>query len=73
MPAFGAMLACTVIGIANGDTMTAGCDVREGKVNVTVRVAAIDAPEKAQPWGTAVGRTWLRCASTSRRRCAADD
>ncbi len=45
------MLACTVIGIADGDTLTARCDVPEGKINVTVRVADIDAPEKAQAWG----------------------
>lgn len=51
MPTLAAMLACTVIGIADGDTLTARCDVPEGKVNVTVRVAEIDAPEKAQPWG----------------------
>jgi hypothetical protein len=51
MPALAAMLACTVIGIADGDTLTARCDVPEGKVNVTVRVAEIDAPEKAQAWG----------------------
>jgi endonuclease YncB( thermonuclease family) len=51
MPSLAAMLACTVIGIADGDTLTARCDVPEGKVKVTVRVADIDAPEKAQPWG----------------------
>jgi hypothetical protein len=51
MPALAALLACTVIGIADGDTLTARCDVPDGKVNVTVRVAEIDAPEKAQPWG----------------------
>lgn len=42
------MLACTVIGIVDGDTLTVRCDVPEGKVYVTVRVAEIDAPEKAQ-------------------------
>jgi endonuclease YncB( thermonuclease family) len=46
-----AALACIVIGIADGDTLTARCDVPEGKVNITIRVAEIDAPEKAQPWG----------------------
>lgn len=43
MPAPAAMLACAVIGIADGDTLTARCDVREGKVNVTVRVTGIHA------------------------------
>lgn len=45
------MLACTVIGIADGDTLTARCDVPEGRVSVTVRVAEIDATERKQPWG----------------------
>ena len=51
MPSLAAILACTVIGIADGDTLTAACDAPDGKVNVTVRVAEIDAPEKGQAWG----------------------
>jgi endonuclease YncB( thermonuclease family) len=51
MAVLAAILACTVISIADGDTLTARCDVPDGKVNVTVRVAEIDAPEKAQAWG----------------------
>jgi endonuclease YncB( thermonuclease family) len=51
MPVLAAMLACTVIGIADGDTLTAWCDTFDGRVKVTVRVAEIDAPENAQPWG----------------------
>ena len=40
-------LACVVIGIADGDTLTARCDL----TNIKVRIAEIDAPEKAQPFG----------------------
>jgi endonuclease YncB( thermonuclease family) len=47
-----AALACIVIGIADGDTLTARCDMPEGKANITVRVAEIDAPEKGQAWGS---------------------
>lgn len=45
-------LACIIIGVADGDTLTARCDTAEGKVNITVRVAEIDAPEKGQAWGS---------------------
>lgn len=46
-----AILVCFVIGIADGDTLTARCDTPSGKENVTVRLAEIDAPEKRQPFG----------------------
>ena len=46
-----ALLACMVIGIADGDTLTARCDTPHGAENVKVRLAEIDAPEKGQPWG----------------------
>lgn len=42
-----ALLACMVIAIADGDTLTARCDEQ----NVKIRIAEIDAPEKAQPFG----------------------
>lgn len=51
MPALSALLACTVIGLADGDTLSARCDIPEGKVHLTIRLADIDAPEKAQAWG----------------------
>jgi endonuclease YncB( thermonuclease family) len=49
MPALVAMLACAVVGIADGDTLTAR-DMPEGKANFTIRVAEIDTPEKGQAW-----------------------
>lgn len=47
---FAAVLACVIVAIANGDSLTTCCDVPAGKVNVTVRVAEIDAPETGQAW-----------------------
>lgn len=41
-------LPCKVVGVADGDTITALC---QGNEQVKVRLAEIDAPEKAQPFG----------------------
>jgi endonuclease YncB( thermonuclease family) len=41
-------LSCQVVGVSDGDTITALCQSRE---QVKVRLAEIDAPEKAQPFG----------------------
>jgi endonuclease YncB( thermonuclease family) len=46
-----AVLVCLVIGIADGDTLTARCDAPGGAQNVRVRLAEIDAPEKGQAFG----------------------
>lgn len=51
MPLLAAALACTIIAIADGDTLTARCNAPDRIVNITVRVAEIDAPEKGQAWG----------------------
>lgn len=49
-----AALLCLVVGISDGDTLAARCptdDTAHPYQQVKVRIAAIDAPEKAQPFG----------------------
>ena len=43
-PAVG--LLCLIIGIADGDTLTARCEMPAGIEIIKVRLAEIDAPEK---------------------------
>lgn len=50
MPA-SAVLLCLVVAIADGDTLTARCGEPGAYEQVKVRIAGIDAPEKAQPFG----------------------
>lgn len=45
------LLICLVIGIADGDTLTARCETPTGMENIKVRLAEIDAPEKRQAFG----------------------
>ena len=45
------ILICLVIGIADGDTLTARCETPVGMENIKVRLAEIDAPEKGQAFG----------------------
>ena len=40
-----ALLICLIVGVTDGDTLTARCDQQ----TVKIRLAEIDAPEKAQP------------------------
>lgn len=53
MHALAAALSCLIVGISDGDTLTARCDAAAGQLEQTIRVrlAEIDAPEKAQPFG----------------------
>ena len=44
-------LACLVIAISDGDTLTARCEMPAGMENIKVRLAEIDAPEKGQAFG----------------------
>lgn len=46
-----ATLLCLVVGISDGDTLTARCGAPGAYEQVKVRIAAIDAPEKRQAWG----------------------
>ncbi|MBI5722065.1 MAG: thermonuclease family protein [Burkholderiales bacterium] len=45
------LLTCLVVAIADGDTLTARCDMQGEQQNLVVRLSQIDAPEKRQPWG----------------------
>ncbi len=47
----GASAPCLVVGISDGDTLTARCGVPGSYQQVKVRLAEIDAPEKAQAFG----------------------
>lgn len=46
-----AALLCLVVGVSDGDTLTARCGEAGAYEQVKVRLSAIDAPEKAQPFG----------------------
>lgn len=47
----GALAVCLVVGVADGDTLAARCGKPGNYDQVKVRLAEIDAPEKAQPFG----------------------
>lgn len=46
-------LLCLVVAITDGDTIKARCGDPGSYEQITVRVSAIDAPEKRQPFGSA--------------------
>lgn len=48
----GTALACLIIGVSDGDTLTARCESDAGPVNLKIRLAEIDAPESGQAYGT---------------------
>jgi len=46
-----ALLLCVVVGISDGDTLTARCKIERASTTIKVRLAEIDAPEKSQRFG----------------------
>lgn len=50
------LITCLIIGISDGDTLTARCGEPGTYEQVKVRLAAIDAPERGQPFGRASRR-----------------
>lgn len=46
-----ATLLCLVVGISDGDTLTARCGQPGAYEQMKVRISAIDAPEAKQPYG----------------------
>jgi len=46
-----ALLICAVVGISDGDTLTARCRTAHTPATIKVRLADIDAPERAQRFG----------------------
>lgn len=47
----GAALLCLIVAISDGDTLKARCGGPGSYEQITVRISAIDAPEKRQPFG----------------------
>jgi endonuclease YncB( thermonuclease family) len=47
------LLLCLVVGISDGDTLTARCEAQQDRpaATVKVRLAGIDAPERSQAYG----------------------
>jgi endonuclease YncB( thermonuclease family) len=72
-----ALLLCLVIGIPDGDSLTARCEIPSGHENVKVRLAEIDAPQRGQPFGTKSRQAlaalcfneWAVVAPLNRDRC----
>lgn len=48
---FDAALICLVVGITDGDTLTARCGELGAYQQIKIRLAEIDAPERRQPFG----------------------
>lgn len=73
-----AVLICLIVGVSDGDTLTARCGEPGAYEQVKVRVQGIDAPERKQPFGNRarqamsdlVFQRWadLHCSKTDRYR-----
>jgi len=46
-----AIVICLIVGVSDGDTVTARCDDAGQYEQIKVRLNAIDAPERKQPYG----------------------
>lgn len=72
------VLICLVVGVTDGDTITARCGQPGAYEQVKVRLQGIDAPERKQPYGTRARQALsdmvfertaeLRCGKTDRHR-----
>ncbi len=51
LPLAAAADQCLVVGISDGDTLTARCGAPGAYQQVKVRLSGIDAPERRQPYG----------------------
>lgn len=51
VPAALFLAACLIVGVSDGDTVTARCGKPQDYQQVKVRLGGIDAPEKRQPFG----------------------
>lgn len=53
MPVLSAALVCLVVGVSDGDTLTARCEAQADQPaqTIKVRLAEIDAPERGQAFG----------------------
>ncbi|RYF47976.1 MAG: thermonuclease family protein [Comamonadaceae bacterium] len=70
------LLVCLVVGVSDGDTITARCGEPGAYEQVKVRVQGIDAPERKQPFGARSRQAFsdlvfqrraeLRCGKTDR-------
>ncbi len=47
----GSVLICLVVSVADGDTLKVRCGEPGHHEQLSIRLSAIDAPEKAQPFG----------------------
>ncbi|WP_027995847.1 thermonuclease family protein [Simplicispira psychrophila] len=68
MPVSIAALFCLVVAISDGDTLTARCGLPAAAYQIKVRIAAIDAPESRQAYGTQARKNLLQLCLRQRAR-----